>query len=179
MTYAAMISSILLCSALPLAARAQSQSTDARWRAQVRSAAIAITDQQTGRLAHQRDLETRDHTIAPDAALLFHQNPQGFLVALTGAAEMWFIALDEDAGPYHDGFVHSYLTGMEESLASEEGRFARLRIDLSQPLTALAHDPADPRAIYGWRADGTCIRVHLIAKREIGPCPQRNAPDEQ
>ncbi|MGJ8561503.1 MAG: hypothetical protein ACSHX3_14815 [Litorimonas sp.] len=147
------------------------RSSDLLWRAEVQTGTLTIYADPAATVAHTRRLDGRDHAVSQTAALIYHAGQNAFLVALADAPELWLVDLDADAGPYYDGFVHSYIAGMEESLASEEGRFSRLRIDLDTPLTALVPAADDPRAVDGLRADGSCVRVHLIAKREIGPCP--------
>lgn len=156
--------------ALSAPAPAQPHSGDGFWQAEIDNAHLVIRDQATGDIPHDRPLVARDHALSSTAAIMAHDTPPAFLVALGQAPELWLVALDADAGPYHQGFVHSYIAGMEESLSQERGRFARLRIDLSAPLIALRPDPDDRRAVQGIRANGTCIRIHLVAKREIGPC---------
>ncbi len=156
--------------ALSAPAIAQVRSSDGHWQAEIAADALNIRIVATGDIAHDRPLVARDHALSSTAAIMAHDTPPAFLVALGQAPELWLVALDADAGPYHQGFVHSYIAGMEESLSQERGRFARLRIDLSAPLIALRPDPDDRRAVQGIRANGTCIRIHLVAKREIGPC---------
>ncbi|WP_143093083.1 hypothetical protein [Celeribacter neptunius] len=147
-------------------------STDGHWHAETIAGELIIASLPDGREHHRRALMPQSGERSATAALLAHQNPHGVLLALEGAAELWFIALDEDAGPFHQGFVHSYIAGMEESLASESGLFARQRIMLEAPLIRLQDEPDEIYILQGIRTDGTCVRIHLIAKREIGPCPE-------
>lgn len=168
-------SGLLMCATIlvahaPLPSRAETQSTDGQWRAGVDHGTLVIFAQDEVAAFHRRSLIARDGHTSQSAAILAHGDPFGFVLALEDAPELWFIALDPDAGPFHQGFVHSYIAGMEESLVSEAERFARMRIDLTAPLVALRPDPEDRYAIEGLRADQSCVRVHLIAKREIGPC---------
>lgn len=161
---------------LPSTAGSATISHDGVWQAETHDGQLVISDLRHQTPAHHRRLETRTHHIAPGAVLMVQNDPFGFVLALDAAPELWFIALAPDAGPFHQGFVHSYVAGMEESLVSEQGRFARLRIDLSQPLVALS--PAPLRfAVNGWRADGSCVTIHLIARHEIGPCSKATSYD--
>lgn len=132
---------------------------------------LVIEDASTGLAVHRRALMSRDHLDTRAAALLALPARRSFLLALDGAPELWEIALDVDAGPFHDGFVHSWESGMEESLAAEEGRFARQRIWLEAPLAALAPMPGKRHAVIGTRPDGTRVEINLAVKRELGVLP--------
>ena len=149
------------------------ESDDGQWRAEITKGTLIISKAGPNGAAFlpmsSRILDSRKHILSPAASIVYLAPQEAFLVAPSAAPELWLIALREDAGPYYDGFVHSYIGGMEESLASEEGRFARLRIDLEAPVAAL-QTTDDPRAVEGVRADGTCVRIHIIARREIGNC---------
>ncbi len=167
----------VLAAALFLAAAGASRgdvpSGDGKWIAQLENAgrSLAIADAATGAVRHVRPLESRDHVETRAVALIAVPARRSFVVALDGIPELWEIALYQDAGPFHQGFVHSYETGMEESLAAEEGLFARLRIILDAPVVALAPDPGKRYSVIGTRADGTRVRISLAAKREVAVLP--------
>ena len=148
-------------------------SGDGKWIARLESAGsvLAIADAATGVVAHLRPLDTRDHGKARAAAVIAVPARRSFLVALEGIPELWEIALFPEAGPFHDGFVHSYETGMEESLSAEEGLFARLRIILDAPVDALEPAPGKRYAVIGTRGDGTRVEINLAAKREVAVLP--------
>ncbi|MDQ2091769.1 nitrite reductase [Marimonas arenosa] len=107
-----------------------------------------------------------------------YQAPQreSFILALKDAPEIWEIATTEDAGPFYDGFVHSYEKGMEESLAAEEGLFARRRIKVTEPLDDFFFTP-DYRNLIGTNRGGDKgVVVNLIVGREIAELPLPGMP---
>lgn len=128
---------------------------------------LVVADAATGDEVHRRALDDREGTPQRAAAMIAVPDRQSLLIALAPAAELWEVALFEDAGPFHQGFVHSYLTGMEESLAFEVGLFARQRIFLSDPVTALMLHPDDRLSVLGRRADGSTVRIQMAVRREI------------
>ena len=154
-------------------ARGQVTSGDGAWiaRTAVGGHVLVIEDAATGAEAHRRPLVSRDHVDARAAALLALSARRSFLLALDGVPELWEIVLSPDAGPFHDGFVHSWESGMEESLPAEEGLFARQRIILEAPLEALAPLPGKRHAVIGTRADGTRVEINLAVKREVAVLP--------
>lgn len=107
-----------------------------------------------------------------------YQAPQrnSFILALKDAPEIWEIALSEDAGPFHDGFVHSFEKGMEESFAAEEGLFARRRIKVEEPLDDFFFDP-EYRNLIGASRDGMRgVVVNLEVGRQIAELPLPGMP---
>jgi len=148
-------------------------SGDGQWLARLEDGGqvLVIVATDTGEVAHRRALASRDHLARGGAALIALPARQSFVVALDGAPELWEIALAADAGPFHDGFVHSYESGMEEALAAEAGRFARQRIKLSAPVVALALMPGKRHAVIATRTDGTRVVIHLAVRREIAVLP--------
>jgi hypothetical protein len=128
---------------------------------------LVVQDASTGEELHRRALNARDGTPQAASAVIAVPDRQSVLIALTPAPELWEVALFEEAGPFHQGFVHSYLVGMEESLEFEVGLFARQRIFLSHPVTALALHPSDRLSVLAWRADTSAVRVQLAVRREI------------
>lgn len=128
---------------------------------------LVIADAETGAVAHRRALVSRDHADTRVAALIALPERRSFLLALADAPELWEIALFADAGPFHDGFVHSYESGMEEGLSAEEGLFARRRIMIEAPVAALAPVPGKRHSVIGTRADGARVEINLAVKREI------------
>ena len=92
---------------------------------------------------------------------------QSFILALKDAPEVWEIGTTEDAGPFHDGFVHSYEKGMKESLEAEEGLFARRRIKIAEPLDDFFFTP-DYQNLIGTNRNGDKgVVVNLVVGREI------------
>ena len=107
-----------------------------------------------------------------------YQAPQrdSFILALKDAPEIWEIATTEDAGPFHDGFVHSYEKGMEESLAAEHGLFARRRIRVAEPLDDFFFTPDYANLIGTNRGGDKGVVVNLIVGREIAELPLPGMP---
>ena len=101
---------------------------------------------------------------------------KSFVLALKDVPEIWEIATDPGAGPFHDGFVHSYEAGMEESLASEKGLFARRRIAVTAPLDDFFFDPGYRNLIGANREAGTAVVVNLDVGREIATLPLPGMP---
>lgn len=137
-------------------------------------ATLVVADATSGEVLHRRALDARDGSPQRAVAMIAVPDRQSILIALAPEAELWEVALFEEAGPFHQGFVHSYLTGMEESLAFEVGLFARQRIFLSEPVTALMLHPDDRLSVLARRADGSTVRIQLAVRREI----QTFAPGE-
>ncbi|MCW2307725.1 nitrite reductase [Rhodobium gokarnense] len=107
-----------------------------------------------------------------------YQAPQrkSFILALKDAPEIWEIATDPGAGPFHDGFVHSYEAGMKEALAAEKGLFARRRIAIDEPLDDFFFTP-DYRNLIGTnRAGDQGVVVNLDVGREIASLPLPGMP---
>lgn len=128
---------------------------------------LVVQDAATGAELHRRALSARDGSSQTASAVIAVPDRQSVLIALSPAPELWEVALFEEAGPFHQGFVHSYVAGMEESLEFEVGLFARQRIFLSHPVTALALHPSDRLSVLAWRADTSAVRVQLAVRREI------------
>jgi len=107
-----------------------------------------------------------------------YQAPQrdSFILALKDAPEIWEIGTTEDAGPFHDGFVHSFEKGMEEALAAETGLFARRRIKIAEPLDDFFFTP-DYRNLIGTNRTGDKgVVVNLDVGREIAELPLPGMP---
>lgn len=152
-----------------LAVFSQVTSWDGQWISRLEDGGqvLVITNAETGEEAHRRRLISRDHIQTRAAAMVAAEARKSLLIALEGAPELWEIALFPDAGPFHDGFVHSYEKGMEESLPAEAGMFARRRILLEAPLIGLRLEPERKNWAYGIRADGARVEINLIVGREV------------
>lgn len=148
-------------------------SADGQWRARLAAGGhvLVIEGGMTGAVAHQRALDTRNHVAARAAALISLPDRRSFLIALDGVPELWEVALFEDAGPFHEGFVHSWEAGMEESLAAEVGMFARQRILIEAPVAALAPIPGKRHSVIGTRVDGVRVEINLAVRREVAVLP--------
>ena len=113
------------------------------------------------------DVRARDGTTSRVSAVYQAPRRKSFVLALKDAAEIWEIATDPLAGPFHEGFVHSHEAGMEESLAAERGLFARRRIVIESPLDDFFFTP-DYRNLIGSNRDGDKgVVVNLDVGREI------------
>ncbi len=90
-----------------------------------------------------------------------------FIAALKDVPEIWEISTDPNAPDTHEGFVHSYETGMKEKLASSSGLFSLRRIETKQPLDDFFFDQAY-RHLLGSSRDGKHASVvHLDTRQTI------------
>lgn len=113
------------------------------------------------------DVKARDGTPSRVSAVYQAPRRKSFILALKDAPEIWEVATFAEAGPYHDGFVHSHEAGMEESLAAERGLFARRRIAITAPLDDFFFTP-DYRNLIGSNREGNKgVVVNLDVGREI------------
>jgi cytochrome c553/DNA-binding beta-propeller fold protein YncE len=122
------------------------------------------------------DVKAKDGTPSRVSAVYQAPNRKSFVLALKDAAEIWEIATSPDAGPYHDGFVHSFESGMEESLDAQKGLFARRRIIITAPLDDFFFTP-DYRNLIGSNREGDKgVVVNLDVGREIAELPLPGMP---
>lgn len=161
-----------------LNARNIAMSADGKWLAVANYLPHTLTILSTDDLgvAQVRDVIAVDGSESRVSAV--YQAPQrnSFILALKDAPEIWEIGTTADAGPFHDGFVHSFEKGMEESLAAEEGLFARRRIKVSEPLDDFFFTP-DYRNLIGTNRGGDKgVVVNLIVGREIAELPLPGMP---
>ena len=107
-----------------------------------------------------------------------YQAPQrkSFILALKDAPEIWEVATTQDAGPFHEGFVHSYEKGMEEALAAEQGLFARRRIKIGEPLDDFFFTPDYANLVGANRSGTKGVVVNLDVGREIAELPLPGMP---
>lgn len=123
-----------------------------------------------------RDVIAREGT--PSRVSAVYQAPQreSFVLALKDAPEIWEIATNPNAGPFHDGFVHSHEQSMEEQLGAEEGLFARRRILIDEPLDDFFFSP-DYRNLIGANREGDKgVVVNLDVGRAISELPLPGMP---
>jgi cytochrome c553 len=122
------------------------------------------------------DVKAKDGTASRVSAVYQAPRRKSFILALKDAPEIWDVATSPDAGPYHEGFVHSHESGMEESLAAEKGLFARRRILISAPLDDFFFTP-DYRNLIGSNREGDKgVVVNLDVGREIAELPLPGMP---
>lgn len=123
-----------------------------------------------------REVKAKDGTPSRVSAVYQAPRRKSFILALKDAPEIWEVATSPEAGPYHDGFVHSHEAGMEESLAAEKGLFARRRIMISAPLDDFFFTP-DYRNLIGSSREGDKgVVVNLDVGREIAELPLPGMP---
>ncbi len=153
-------------------------SNDGKWLAVANYLPRTLTILATDDLSVARVIDVAGHDGTPSRVSAVYQAPQrnSFVLALKDVPEIWEVATNLDAGPFHDGFVHSYEKGMEESLAAEEGLFARRRIKISAPLDDFFFTP-DYRNLIGTNREGDKgVVVNLDVGREIAELPLPGMP---
>ena len=153
-------------------------SADGKWLAVASYLPETLTILSTDDLSVAKVMEVKGRKGTPSRVSAVYQAPDrnSFILALKDVPEIWEVATDPDAGPYHDGFVHSHEAGMEESLAAEKGLFARRRIDVSAPLDDFFFDPGYHNLIGANRAGETGVVVNLDVGREIASLPLPGMP---
>jgi len=118
----------------------------------------------------------RDGTPSRVGAVYQAPDRKSFILALKDAPEIWEIATDPEAGPFHDGLVHSHEKGMEESFGAQKGLFARRRMMVEEPLDDFFFDPGY-RNLIGTNREGTKgVVVNLITGTEIAELPLPGMP---
>ncbi len=153
-------------------------SHDGKWLAVANYLPETLTILSTSDLSVAKVIAVKGREGTPSRVSAVYQAPdrKSFILALKDVPEIWEIATDPDAGPFHDGFVHSYEAGMEESLAAEKGLFARRRIDVSAPLDDFFFDPGYHNLIGANREGETGVVVNLDVGREIANLPLPGMP---
>ena len=153
-------------------------SADGKWLAVASYLPETLTILSTDDLSVAKVMEVKGRKGTPSRVSAVYQAPDrnSFILALKDVPEIWEVATDPNAGPYHDGFVHSHEAGMEESLEAEQGLFARRRIDVSAPLDDFFFDPGYHNLIGANRAGETGVVVNLDVGREIASLPLPGMP---
>jgi hypothetical protein len=144
-------------------------SHDGQWLAVANYLPRTLTILSTADLsvAKVMNVTARDGSASRVSAVYQAPRRKSFVLALKDAPEIWEVATDPGAGPFHDGFVHSHEAGMEESLAAEKGLFARRRIAIAAPLDDFFFTP-DYRNLIGTNREGDKgVVVNLDVGREI------------
>src|SRR5690606_32356046 len=131
-------------------------SHDGKWLALANYLPHTLTILSTEDLTPVKVLEVKARDGSESRVSAVYQAPQrqSFILALKDAPEIWEVATDPAAGPFHDGFVHSHEKGMEESVGAQKGLFARRRIVIEEPLDDFFFDP-DYRHLIGTNREGT------------------------
>lgn len=153
-------------------------SHDGKWLAVANYLPMTLTILSTDDLSVAKVIEVKGRDGTPSRVAAVYQAPQrkSFVLALKDVPEIWEVATDPSAGPYHDGFVHSYEKGMTEALGGEEGLFARRRIDVSAPLDDFFFDPDYRHLIGANRGADSGVVVNLDVGREIATLPLPGMP---
>src|SRR5690606_32405488 len=153
-------------------------SHDGKWLAVANYLPNTLTILSTEDLSVARviDVAGRDGTPSRVSAVYQAPDRRSFVLALKDVPEIWEVATDPAAGPFHDGFVHSFEKGMEESLAAEPGLFARRRIALAAPIDDFFFDPGYRNLIGTNREGDKGVVVNLIVGREIAALPLPGMP---
>ncbi|MCB1334886.1 MAG: c-type cytochrome [Roseivivax sp.] len=123
-----------------------------------------------------RRVVARDGSESRVSAVYQAPQRQSFILALKDAPEIWEIGTTADAGPFHDGFVHSHEAGMNEALAAEQGLFARRRIDVDEPLDDFFFTPDYRNLIGASRSGDKGVVVNLDVGRAIAELPLPGMP---
>ncbi|MCB1455569.1 MAG: c-type cytochrome [Nitratireductor sp.] len=153
-------------------------SSDGKWLAVANYLPHTLTILSTGDLSVKRVRKVTAIDGSESRVSAVYQAPQrqSFILALKDAPEIWEIGTTEDAGPFNDGFVHSYEKGMKESLAAEEGLFARRRIKVAEPLDDFFFTP-DYQNLIGTNRNGDKgVVVNLVVGRDIAQLPLPGMP---
>lgn len=153
-------------------------SPDGKWLAVANYLPASLTILATEDLTVARELPViaRDGSESRVSAVYQAPNRRSFILALKDAPEIWEVATDPDAGPFYDGFVHSYEKGKEEALATQQGLFARRRIQIAEPLDDFFFTP-DYRNLIGTNRQGDKgVVVNLDVGREIAELPLPGMP---
>ena len=153
-------------------------SHDGKWLAVANYLPATVTILSTADLSVARVIAVADRKGNPSRVSAVYQAPprKSFILALKDAPEIWEIATDPEAPPQHEGFVHSFEKGMEESLAAEQGLFARRRIALAAPIDDFFFDPGYRNLIGTNREGDRGVVVNLDVGREIADLPLPGMP---
>ena len=153
-------------------------SADGKWLAVANYLPHSLTILSTDDLsvAAIRDITARDGTSSRVSAVYQAPQRESFILALKDAPEIWEIGTTEDAGPFHEGFVHSHESGMKEALAEEHGLFARRRIMINEPLDDFFFTSDYRNLIGASRTGDKGVVVNLDVGREVAELPLPGMP---
>lgn len=153
-------------------------SHDGKWLAVANYLPETLTILSTADLSVAKVIDVKGRDGTPSRVSAVYQAPdrRSFILALKDVPEIWEVATDPVAGPFHEGFVHSHESGMEEALQAEQGLFARRRIEVSAPLDDFFFDPGYRNLIGANREGETAAVVNLDVGREIAHLPLPGMP---
>ncbi|WP_207102600.1 cytochrome D1 domain-containing protein [Paracoccus shandongensis] len=153
-------------------------SHDGQWLAVANYLPQTLTILSTDTLEPVRviDVAARDGTPSRVSAVYQAPDRRSFILALKDAPEIWEIATDPDAGPFHDGYVHSYEKGATEAFGAQRGLFARRRIPTQEPLDDFFFDPGY-RNLIGTNREGTKgVVINLTSGGKVAELPLPGMP---
>ena len=153
-------------------------SHDGQWLAVANYLPQTLTILSTADLTPVRVIDVAGRDGKPSRVSAVYQAPErkSFILALKDAPEIWEIATDPDAGPYDDGYVHSYEKGAKESFGAQQGLFARRRIPVEEPLDDFFFDPGY-RNLIGTNRDGNKgVVINLISGGKVAELPLPGMP---
>jgi len=153
-------------------------SHDGQWLAVANYLPMSLTILSAADLSVAKVIDVIGRDGHPSRVSAVYQAPQrkSFILALKDTPEIWEIATDPGAGPFHEGFVHSHEAGMKEALGAEEGLFARRRIVIDEPIDDFFFTP-DYRNLIGAAREGDRgVVVNLDVGRVIADLPLPGMP---
>jgi cytochrome c553 len=153
-------------------------SHDGRWLAVANYLPMTLTILSADDLTVAKVIPVAGRDGTPSRVSAVYQAPRrkSFILALKDVPEVWEVATDPGAGPYHEGFVHSHEAGMEESLAAERGLFARRRIVIGEPIDDFFFTPDYRNLIGASRGGDRGVVVNLDVGRIIAELPLPGMP---
>lgn len=153
-------------------------SHDGKWLAVANYLPMTLTILSTDTLEPVKVIEVAGKDGKPSRVSAVYQAPdrKSFILALKDAPEIWEIATHPDAGPFHDGYVHSYEKGATEAFGAQEGLFARRRIPVEEPLDDFFFDPGYKNLI-GTNREGTKgVVINLTSGGKVAELPLPGMP---
>lgn len=153
-------------------------SHDGEWLAVANYLPQTLTILSTDTLEPVKVIDVKARDGKPSRVSAVYQAPErkSFILALKDAPEIWEVATDPDAGPYEDGYVHSYEKGAKESFGAQAGLFARRRIPVEEPLDDFFFDQGYKNLI-GTNREGTKgVVINLISGGKVAELPLPGMP---
>ncbi|WP_374300346.1 cytochrome D1 domain-containing protein [Paracoccus sp. (in: a-proteobacteria)] len=137
---------------------------------------LTILSTETLEAAKVIDVTARDGRPSRVSAVYQAPERQSFILALKDAPEIWEVATDPQAGPFHDGYVHTYQKDATEAFGAQEGLFARRRIPVEEPLDDFFFDPGYKNLI-GTNREGTKgVVINLTSGGKVAELPLPGMP---
>lgn len=153
-------------------------SHDGQWLAVANYLPQTLTILSTATLEPVKVIDVVARNGAPSRVSAVYQAPQrkSFILALKDAPEIWEVATDPAAGPFHDGYVHSYEKDAVEAFGAQEGLFARRRIVTEEPLDDFFFDPGY-KSLIGTNREGTKgVVINLTSGGKVAELPLPGMP---